>query len=530
MRSLTTKNDSSKHLEGPVARGGPWRPIMRAGEWGRVMNGLNNTVGRLLGVGLIAGACGGAAFAQGANNDELLSQEEVASMLRASGDAFFTLNDRGTYVSEYDDDRGKRLGPQGKWQFGPNEFLIEPVATPTIGELFARAYQMTGEQVYLDRAIETARVLAWIQNNRGGWHRQDTLKNYDPNWEYPRRPLGRMVLDDDVTQGSLSFLMKLDQAYSASWLTESITLGLNGMLTAQHSSGGWPQEWPTHPQRPYSAFMTFNDGTINDCIRVMLEAYDQYRDTRYMDAAVRAADYILSVQLSEPHPGWAQQYDLQGRPAQARTHEPPAICSSVTGRNIETLIEIAVRTGDERYLLPIPAAERWLRRVNIGNNIWARFYELGTNRAIYVGSNGRIYYRLEDIPKKYQMNYNWQGRLGIPRALETAREVQRLGLRRYSREVNAGLSDHRRNSTMRRLDRVIRESWDVRCDLGFWRMNNGRIASRYFNNRFDQMLRYLELTGPITPDPEVADSPDSKPQQSEERILQRASTIQVIRR
>ena len=473
------------------------------------MNGLNKTVGHLLSVGLIAGACGGQALAR-SGGSEILDRETVVAAMKRAADAFYQFNEYGTYISEYDDERGKRFGPHAKWKFPQDEFLVEPPGTPTVGEYFVNAYKVTRDGEYLQRAIETARILAWRQNNRGGWFRHETVTNYDPDWEYPRRPLGRMVLDDNVTQGTLTFLIRLDEVYDADWLTEAIALGLNGMLTAQHSSGGWPQEWPTHPQRPYSAFMTFNDGTINDCISVMFLAYDTYGDSRYRDAALRGADYIMRSQLPEPQPGWAQQYDLQGRPAAARSHEPAAVGSSVTGRNIETLIDVAVRTGDAKYLAPVGPAMRWLQRSNIGPNTWARLYEIGSNRAIYGGSNGRVYYRLQDIPKQHRVSYNWEGSMGIPRALTTAQDVQRLGIRRYTAELQAELTDGRRESMMKRLSRLSHEGIDGMCDYGLWRANSGRVRTTLFLQNFGYMTRLVELMGPA-PEPELVEEPEQTP-------------------
>ena len=51
------------------------------------------------------------------------------------------------------------------------------------------------------------------------------------------------------------------------------------MLKSQFSNGAWPQRYPL-PSRGYSRWYTFNDNAINDCIKVMLDAYNEGRIDR----------------------------------------------------------------------------------------------------------------------------------------------------------------------------------------------------------------------------------------------------------
>ena len=41
--------------------------------------------------------------------------------------------------------------------------------------------------------------------------------------------------------------------------------------------------------------------------------------------------------------------------------------------------------------------------------LWARFYEIGTNRPIFSGRDGIIRYSLADIELERRMNYSWLG-------------------------------------------------------------------------------------------------------------------------
>jgi PelA/Pel-15E family pectate lyase len=42
-----------------------------------------------------------------------------------------------------------------------------------------------------------------------------------------------------------------------------------------------------------------------------------------------------------------------------------------------------------------------------GGSIWARFYELGSNRPIFVGRDGVVKYELAQIDHERRTNYNW---------------------------------------------------------------------------------------------------------------------------
>jgi PelA/Pel-15E family pectate lyase len=44
-----------------------------------------------------------------------------------------------------------------------------------------------------------------------------------------------------------------------------------------------------------------------------------------------------------------------------------------------------------------------------GRGLWARFYEIGTNRPMYSGRDGVIKYRLAEIEIERRTGYSWVG-------------------------------------------------------------------------------------------------------------------------
>lgn len=129
---------------------------------------------------------------------------------------------------------------------------------------------------------------------------------------------------------------------------------------------------------------------------------------------------------------WGQQHDeVTYEPCAARAFEPVALSAGESTGVLTLLMSIerpspaiirAVETGvawyeavkiegiriertpDDRTVVVAPDAEP----------IWARFYEIGTNRPIFVGRDAVIRYRLSEIDKERRGGYNWYDYWGKP--------------------------------------------------------------------------------------------------------------------
>jgi len=51
---------------------------------------------------------------------------------------------------------------------------------------------------------------------------------------------------------------------------------------------------------------------------MFFEAWRIYGEDRYRRTAEKGGEFILLAQMPEPQPAWAQQYDVEMRPAWAR--------------------------------------------------------------------------------------------------------------------------------------------------------------------------------------------------------------------
>ncbi|MBI2946068.1 MAG: hypothetical protein HYY23_00340 [Verrucomicrobia bacterium] len=462
-----------------------------------------------------------------------VAAEPLASRARSAlekATAFLrSISTEGGYLWRYSEDLQERWGEN---KATASQIWIQPPGTPSLGLAFLRAHDITKDPRFFEAAQGAARALARGQLESGGW---DYLVDFDPvksqQW-YRRTDKGRLTeaqaagrknvatFDDDNTQSALQFLMAFTKAAARAdgspnrEVQEALEYGLTKMLEAQYPNGAWPQRYNgkprdltlypvrratipdryprEHPKTDYAGFYTLNDHTQSDCIRTMLDAFKQFGNRKYLEAALRGGDFLIAAQLPNPQPAWAQQYNFAMEPAWARAFEPPAICTGESAGAIRTLVELYLETGDEKFLKPIPAALDWFQRSRLGPNTWARFYELGTNKPIYGDRDGKIHYRLDEITEERRRGYAWQGNFNIPATIAHFEEVQKTGRQAYlaKRAQEPLRTEAHRAALGREAERAI-AALDER---GRW-ISNGRIETRVFIRNVQTLCDYLESRG-----------------------------------
>jgi len=263
--------------------------------------------------------------------------------------------------------------------------------------------------------------------------------------------------------------MALEQQDEA--IHEAAMAALEFILEAQYDTGGWPQRYPLSG-RGYSDFVTLNDNTLRDCADVMAIAWRNYGDQRYHDAVVRCGEFLVNAQLPEPQATWAQQYDADLNPGWARRFEPPAACGGESVGAMRLLIDIAVFTGDERFLAPLPGVIDWFRRSQLPNGRWARFYELKTNRPLYFYAET---YRLTYDPSNPPTHYSFEGSYYNPSLAERNQHIVEIGLDAYiaEREAEAILTPEQAIARAEEMEETVRELLDARSEDGVWLRRGG---------------------------------------------------------
>ena len=331
---------------------------------------------------------------------------------------------------------------------GPTIVEVQREGTPRVGMAYLEAFDATGDRYFLESARSVGGAYVQGQLCSGGW---DYTIEFDPEkrkrfaYRVDNNCGGRGVttLDDNNTQAGVRFMIRLDRAldFKDARIHDAAMFALDSLMKAQYPNGAWPQRFDKFPdpaQFPvkkasypekwswkwpgasYQSHYTFNDNTTADVIDLMLEAARIYKDPKYLASAEKGGGFILLAQMPDPQPAWAQQYDVNMHPSWARVFEPPSVTGGESQGIMRMLMVLYRETGNRKYLEPIPRALEYLKksalppverpseaRRRVRPPVMARFYELKTNRPLYVTKGTQI--RAESLgsarPDGYELSY-----------------------------------------------------------------------------------------------------------------------------
>lgn len=358
------------------------------------------------------------------------SRDDVLKAMRKSADFYRNkVSKEGGYHFYYTSDLSYGRSESAE---GPTQVEVQREATPVVAFAYLQAWDATKDRVFLEHARAAAHALLKGQLCSGGW---DYLIEFDPEkrkqYEYRADnncgadKRGVTNLDDNVTQAGVRVLMRVDQelGFADKAIHEGALFALDKLIAAQYPIGAWPQRFrtpPDHSQFPvrrasypetwpkkwpgpdYQSHYTFNDNSIADAIDMMLEAYRIYNEPRFKAAAEKGGQFILMAQMPDPQPAWAQQYNREMHPAWARVFEPPSVTGGESQGIMRILMTLYRETGDRKYLEPIPRALAYLKKSFVARTnaevfrrlpegpVVARFYELKTNRPLYITKGSRL--------------------------------------------------------------------------------------------------------------------------------------------
>lgn len=297
-------------------------------------------------------------------------------------------------------------------------------------------------------ASAPARALAdsviQYQASDGGWPKNTDLGTPPPPAE-SRAGAGADVtsstIDNNGTTMPMQFLALVAHATGETRYRAAFTRGFDYLLAAEYPSGGWPQFFPL--REGYYSRITFNDNAMVNVLTVLRDAatghapyafVDEARRTKARAAVSRGIDIILKTQVKQDGKltAWCAQHDEKTlAPAWARAYEPPSLSGSESVGIVRFLMEIE-RPAPE-IVAAIEGAAAWLRSVAIpglrleaftaadgrrdrrvvpdpsAGLLWARFYELGTNRPIFLGRDSVVRPALSEIEYERRNGYAYYG-------------------------------------------------------------------------------------------------------------------------
>ena len=440
-------------------------------------------------------------------------KQAIATMKRASEFFRTRVTSHGGYVYHYSLDLSQRWG---EGEANKDQIWVQPPGTPTVGLAYAAAYKATGDLYFLEAIEEVATALIYGQLKSGGW---TNCIDFDPKGarvaQYRNGRGGgknNSSLDDGQTQTAIRFMIQADAAFEFKndAIHDATMRALDGLLAAQFPSGGFPQVWtgpvskqpivqanyPEHDYRTEGRVKNYWDmPTLNDnvCVHVahaLRDAHQTYKDVKYLDALKKLGDFLLLAQMPEPQPAWAQQYNYQMQPIWARRFEPPAIAGHESQSVIALLIEIAEITNDKKYLKPLPAAIAYLRRSTLPDGQIARYYELKTNRPLYMHRNGDEYTLTFD-DNNLPSHYSWKSKSQFEKL---QRQLDNFGKPTQPKKYNA-----------QEIDQIVRDldsegRWITTADgdrlVGQAKLKPGEqfISSAAFSSNLTVICEFLQAT------------------------------------
>jgi PelA/Pel-15E family pectate lyase len=276
----------------------------------------------------------------------------------------------------------------------------------------------------------------------GGWPKNIDMAR--PLSEGAQRRLANRrdeaTIDNGGTYTQLKFLARAYQATRDERVRDAFLKGLDYLLEAQYDNGGWPIFYPL--RGGYDNHIHFNDNSVAGVMMLMDDVargsapfgfVDSDRRQRARASFDKGIDCILKCQVivGGRRTAWCAQHDeVTLAPASARAFEPV----SLSGHESVDLVRCLMRVDNpsREIVEAVRSAVAWFEAVKIEGlrlvridtpagwdlavkkdstapPLWARFYEIGTNRPIFTGRSAVVHYRYDQIERERRTNYSYYG-------------------------------------------------------------------------------------------------------------------------
>jgi pectinesterase len=250
------------------------------------------------------------------------------------------------------------------------------------------------------------------------------------------------TIDNEATSKEIRYLVTAYKKYQNKDYLNAAEKGIRYLLKMQHANGGFPQFYPDSSL--YRSQVTFNDNAMVNALNILwdviyrtngFDAVDPSLVEPSKTAVAKGIDCILKTQIvvDGKLTAWCTQYDKKTlKPAKARSFELPSIASLESVGILEFLMKIGQPGSQIKNA--INSGVQWLERSKItgydyvdikdstqpngrdrvllpDNNgvVWARFYDIETNRPMFAGRDGVKKWSVTEIENERRTGYGWYG-------------------------------------------------------------------------------------------------------------------------
>lgn len=374
----------------------------------------------------VLAGCAGAPPARGAEDEaaHAITPQRIAAMPAA---------ERAAWQAYYDRSQAHLRADRAALAAEVKAAKLEnPLPAPG-GQGFRAARNASATWFSSDEGRKMADAAVSFQTPSGGWSKGVA---YDqgvrrPAMHWTTRSEGWYYVgtfDNNANFSAMTTLARVAAATKEPKYIAAFARGLDYIFDAQFPNGGWPQNYPL--SGGYHDEITYNDNAMTNVVSLLRDVasgqepydfVDETRRARATNALKAGVECILKTQVVQNGTLtlWCAQHDpitLQAAPARAfeiaslsgwesadvtrflMSIEPtPAIATAIN--SAVAWFEKSKITGFEVVSsLNAVGGRVWTLKPNPdAKPLWARFYELGTNRPVFVTREVQIFYNLSDL-------------------------------------------------------------------------------------------------------------------------------------
>lgn len=291
-------------------------------------------------------------------------------------------------------------------------------------------------------ARSIAASIIQYQTPEGGWAK-NTDMSAPPPGSYQTLSTNERAptIDNGATTTQLQFLARVATAANDEAARAAFYRGFDYLIAAQYPNGGWPQFFPL--RQGYYTHITYNDNAMVEVLAILRDSAEGQAPFAFVDAprraqaaaaVERAIACILRTQIKQDGrlTGWCAQHDENSfEPAWARNFEPPSTSGNESVGLVRFLMSVKQPTPE--IIAAVEGAVVWFESVRVrglridntpgpdgqkdrravadpaATDLWARFYELGTNRPIFVGRDRTTHIDFNAIERERRVGYAYYG-------------------------------------------------------------------------------------------------------------------------
>ena len=296
-----------------------------------------------------------------------------------------------------------------------------------------------------NQIVEIAENLLKFQNQDGGWPANlDWLADIEVAEIRKIRNgnLGRSTFDNRNIYPQIDYLAQVFQATGLIRYQAAAIRGLEYVLQVQRPSGGW--------RGNDVDAITFNDDVMIGIMNLLLKIRQKEPNYQWLEPALRArlvaslddaikATLSCQIEVDGKKTAWCQQHDhVTFKPVQARSYELPSLTAQESVGVVDFLMKLPDPSPE--VIEAIDGAVAWFGTAKIYNTrvktvpiepvrfdgftakidrqvvkdknaspIWARYYEIDTNRPFFCNRDGKKVYQLSAVKLERRVGYGWYG-------------------------------------------------------------------------------------------------------------------------